>query len=515
MNTPAESPSSTSPVGKVYLVGAGPGDPHLITLRGAQLLARADVVLYDYLVNPRLLEHCRPDAMLVCLGRHGRSRIWPQSEINEHLIHHARAGRTVVRLKSGDPAVFARAADEATALAAEGIPYEIVPGVTAALAASSYAGIPITHRGLASAVALVTGREDDDKSESALDFAALARFPGTLVFYMGVTTAPHWTSQLIAAGKSPDTPVAVVRRCSFPDQVVLRTTLSQLPATLAQRKLRPPVIFVVGEVVELAPTLAWFDRRPLFGQRILVTRPLDQARALREPLEDLGAEVLVQPTIAIEPPDSWDEVDATLAALNQFDWIAFSSVNGVRALFDRLHHSGRDARALGSAKLAAIGPGTADELARYHLRADLVPEVFAAEAFAASLAEQIKSQPKKNRVLLVRASRGREVLADDLTAAGASVRQVIFYRSTDIATPDAEIAQQLRDGRIDWVTITSSAIARSAVRLFGDDLRRAKLASISPITSATLRELGFEPTAEATDYTMPGIVAAIQHAPRS
>lgn len=511
MSSPAASSSAPVSPGKVYLVGAGPGDPRLITLRGASCLAAADIVLYDYLINPRLLEHCRPEAILVCLGRHGRGRIWPQPEINEHLIHHARAGKTVVRLKSGDPAVFARGADEATALAEQGIPFEIVPGVTAALAASSYAGIPITHRGLSSAVALVTGREDDDKTQSALDFAALAQFPGTLVFYMGVTTVATWTGQLIAAGKPASTPVAVVRRCSFPDQTVLRSTLGELPETIVAAKLRPPVIFVVGEVVDLAPTLSWFDRRPLFGKRILVTRPLSQAEALRSPLEELGAEVLVQPAIAIEPPESWNEVDRALTSLGNYDWLAFSSVNGVRALLDRLQHLGFDLRALGNVQLAVIGPGTADELARHHLRADLVPNTYEAEALARALVARIAGNSNQNRVLLVRASRGREILSQQLTAAGAQVEQIVVYRSTDIVTPATDIAAQLHDGRIDWVTVTSSAIARSLARMFGDDLRRAKLASISPITSATLRELGYEPSAEASLFTMQGVVDAILH----
>jgi uroporphyrinogen III methyltransferase / synthase len=500
------------PVGKVYLVGAGPGDPGLITVRGAMLLSRADVILYDYLVNPRLLEHCRAGANLVCLGQHGRSRIWPQSEINDHLVRHAREGKAVVRLKSGDPAIFARAADEATALADNQIPFEIVPGVTAGFAASSYAGIPITHRGLASAVALITGREDDEKTDSSLDYAALARFPGTLVFYMGVTTVEHWTRELIAAGKSPHTPVAVVRRCSFPDQMVLRSTLAQLAADISHPKLRPPVIFIVGEVASLAPVLGWFDKRPLFGKRIVVTRPAHQAHSLVAPLEELGAEVLVQPAIEIQPPESWDEVDRTLSSLDLFDWVTYSSANGVRAMLDRLQTVGSDLRALGNLKLAAIGPGTSDELARYHLRADVVPTTFEAESLAQSLIAAIAERPIKNRVLLVRASRGREVLADQLTATGADVKQVVFYRSTDVTAPQPEIAALLRESQVDWMTITSSAIARSIVAMFGEDLRKTKLASISPITSAALRQLGHEPAVEASSYTMQGVVEAIQSA---
>lgn len=491
--------------GKVYLVGAGPGDPALLTLRGAECLRRADVVLYDYLVNPVLIAHCREGAERICLGKHGGGRIWPQEEINDQLVAHARAGRTVVRLKSGDPAIFARGAEEIERLAQEGIEYEIVPGITAALAAGSYAGIPITHRDLASAVALITGQEDPQKEEKAIDYANLAKFPGTLVFYMGVTTVRQWSAALMAAGKPGTTPVAVIRHCSQPDQKTLLTTLADLPQAVEREKLRPPVIFIIGEVAPLGRQYSWFEKRPLFGKKILVTRPANQAAALAGPLAELGAEILFQPAIAISLPRDWSPVDAAVSRLSEFDWLVFSSSNGVRVLLDRVLESGKDLRVFGQIKLAAIGPGTADELLRYHLQADLIPDEYRAESLAGSLTKSARGK----RVLLARANRGREVLAEELAAAGGIVEPIVVYESSDTASADPHIAELLQAGKIDWVTVTSSAIARSLVRLFGDDLRKTKLATISPITSGTLRELGFEPAAEAKEYTIAGIVKAI------
>lgn len=498
------APESNS-IGKVYLVGAGPGDPGLITWRGVECLRRADVVLYDYLVNPRILIHARAGAELECLGRHGRDRIVPQAEVNRRMIELARAGRTVVRLKGGDPAVFGRLAEEAAALAAAGVPLEIVPGITAALAAGSYAGIVLTHRDEASAVALVTGRESDDKQTAGLDFAALAAFPGTLVFYMGVTTVGRWTAELMAHGKPGDTPAAIIRRCTWPDQTVVHTTLASVADEIAAAKMRPPVIVIVGSVV--ASTVCdWFASRPLFGQRVMVTRAADQAESLCSLLAEMGADCLVQPAIEISPPENWSDVDSALDRLGEFDWLVFSSSNGVRFLLERLLERGGDLRRLAGVRIAAMGPGTSDELARYHLRADMQPKQYRAEELAAML----RPEAKGRRFLLARASRGREVLPEELIAAGANVEQIVVYTSTDVPQPDADIAEALAAGRIDWVTVTSSAIARSLVRMFGDDLRKARLACISPITSATLRSLGHEPSAEATDYTIPGVVEAVR-----
>ncbi len=497
-------PNMPAPPGTVYLVGAGPGDPGLLTLRGRQCLERADVVLYDYLANPLILAHAGK-AELISLGRHGRDRILPQEEINRLMVERALAGQVVVRLKGGDPAVFARAGEELEALAAAGVPFEMVPGVTAAIAAASYTGIPITHRDQASAVALITGRERDDKPASDLDFDALAKFPGTLVFYMGVTTAKEWTAALIAAGKPADTPVAIVRRCSWPDQQTITTTLGEVNSVIEARRLRPPAITIVGPVTRLGLDYDWFTHRPLSGVSVLVARPLAQIAPVRAQLAELGAEVLSAPAIEITDPADWQPVDAALARVADFDWLVFSSANGVERLLNRLLIKS-DLRALAHIRIAAIGPGTAEALVRYHLKADLVPKEYRAE----SLAEDLSMRARGRKFLLARASRGREVLAEELIAAGGQVEQVVVYTSRDIERPPAPIAERMVAGRVDWVLVTSSAIARSLVRMFGDELRRSRLASISPVTSATLRELGFEPAVEAEPYTLPSLVGAIQ-----
>lgn len=489
----------------VYLVGAGPGDPGLITVRGVACLRRADLVLSDYLVNPELLTLARPDAEVIALGGHRSRRMESQEEINSQMVAAARRGKTVVRLKGGDPHVFGHSAEEIAALEAAGIAYETVPGVTAALAAAAYAAIPITHGQHSSAVALVTGQERGDKTESRLDYGALAEFPGTLIFYMGVTSATEWSTALIRRGKQSETPAVIVRRCSWADQETIRCTLGTVGDVIARRRIRPPAVVLVGEVVGLAPDTSWFTSRPLFGCRIVVTRPREQASDLAERLRELGAVVLMQPAIEISPPRDEQAVDEALERIGDFDWLVFSSANGVRYLLDRLWSRGGDLRRLGDLKLAAIGPGTAEALARYHLRADLVPDEFRAESLAESLADGAAGR----RFLLARASRGREVLAEQLAAAGARVEQVVVYQSSDVVTPEPAVAEALAAGRVDWITVTSSAIARALVNLFGDQLRRVKLASLSPITSATLRESGLEPAAEAIQYTIAGLIEAI------
>lgn len=492
-------------IGRVFFVGAGPGDPGLITLRGAECLGLADLVLYDGLVNPAILRHANPSAEVACVGRHGAKttqRTIPQDEVTAEIVRAAQQGKTVVRLKGGDPDVFGRSAEEVETLDAVGIAVETVPGITAALAAAGYAGIPITHGKHCSAVALVTGHERHNKVGPPLDYGALAQFPGTLVFYMGVATASDWSQALIAGGKPPETPVAVVRRCSLPDQQTVRCTLATLVETIAEHRLEPPAVIIVGLAVTLATEVSWFASRPLFGQCILLTRPKDQAGPLWQRLTDLGAEVLQQPAIRISDPADWDPVDATLGRLDRYDWLVFSSVNGVRYLLDRLCDSGGDLRRLGHLKLAAIGPATADELRRYRLQADLMPKQYRAE----SLADELVAKAAGARFLLARASRGREVLAERLTAAGSTVDQIVVYSSTDTQEAEPEVAAAMSAGRIDWVTVTSSAIARSLADLFGEQLRQTKLASISPITSGVVRELGFEPAVEAVEYTMDGLI---------
>ena len=494
------------PPALVYLIGAGPGDPGLLTLRGRDLLARADLVLYDYLADPRILIHARPGAELICLGRHGHGRLQGQDEVNAQMIAAARAGRVVARLKGGDSTIFGRLAEEVAALETADIPYEVVPGVTAAAAASAYAGVPLTHRDAASCVAFVTGRQSDARTGDALDLAALAQFPGTLVFYMGVTTAPQWAPGLIANGKPASTPVAIVRHASLPKQWIKHTTLGELTDELAPGKVRPPALVVVGEAVAAAGVSAWFARRPLFGKTVLVTRPAQQADELSARFEELGACVLRQPAIAIGPPRDSRPLEDALARLAEFGWVVFSSANGVERFLAALQASGRDLRALGPVKLAAIGPATTAALAAHGLRADVQPHEYRAEELAAALLTAARAG---QHFLLVRASRGRETLHDELTAAGGQVTQVVAYDSHDVPAPDADVAAQLRDGRIDWITVTSSAIARSLVNMFGAELRRARLAAISPLTAGVLADAGYPAAVVAAEYTAEGVAQAI------
>jgi uroporphyrinogen III methyltransferase/synthase len=490
--------------GTVYLIGAGPGDPGLLTLRGADRLAQADVVLYDGLSNAELLAHA-PSAEHICVGKHGQSRIWRQDEIIAEMLAHARSGKRVARLKGGDPAVFARTAEEVEALRAAEIPFEIVPGITAALAAGSFAGIPITHRGIASAVALVTGHEEPGKSESALDWNALAKFPGTLVIYMGVTTAPAWTRALIDAGKSADTPTAIVRRCSLPDQQTFRCRLDEVSDHLRQNRIRPPAIVILGAVTELATTMNWIQNRPLFGQTVLVTRPTDQAEALAAPLRELGARVLLQPAIEIGPPENWNDLDRAITDFGNFDYVVFCSHNGVRYFMDRVSRSGSDSRIFGSSKIAVIGSRTCESLREHGIVADIIPDDFRAE----SLANKLSTTVSGKQVLVVRASRGSELIQRSLTDSGAKVTQVAAYTNCDVDRADPKIVELADKGEIDWITAMSSASATNLVRLFGESLRNMKIASLSPVTSKTLTDLGHEVSAEADPSTVESLVDAI------
>ena len=500
----------TQPAGTVTIVGAGPGDPGLITVRGFQALQQAEVVFYDYLVNPIILRQAGlqtegPQAVeLVCLGRHGEGRILSQQEINEKLVLAAQAGKRVVRLKGGDPGIFGRTVEEIMALDEAAIPYQVVPGVTSALAASSVAGIPLTDRRSSSAVVFVTGHECDDKA-SSLDLKSLAQFPGTLVFYMGVTTAPRWSQELIAHGKRPETPVAIIRRCGLPGQKVIRTKLDQLTEDLAPGRLRPPAIIVVGEVAAFDAAPQFFNQNPLRGKTVLVTRPERQATEMVVRLNQLGATPIIQPAIDIQPPEDWGPVDRGIENLSQFDWLVFSSANGVQYFLDRILKTGRDLRALGSCKLAAIGPATVESLAVYHLQADLQPEEYRAEA----LADALIATGEPQRCLLLRASRGREVLAERLTTANWQVQQVVVYRSTDVTIAEPETERLFDAGEISWVTVTSSAIARSLVKLYGKRLEQTQLAAISPLTAGILAEAGHPAEVVATEYTTEGLIEAI------
>ncbi len=491
---------------KVFLVGAGPGDARLLTLRGKECLEQADVVIYDYLASRELLKLARPSAELISLGSPASGRAISQADAQRQMIAAARAGRCVVRLKGGDPGVFGRLGEEAAALHEAGIAFELVPGVSTALAAGPYAGVAITSRKSASCVAFVAGKlqAGADPTEQ-IDFAALASFPGTLVFYMGSQSAAAWSEALVARGKPASTPVVVVRRCSLPDQQSWISTLADLSKLLRSENITPPMVAIVGDVALQQEVGAWFTSRPLFGQTILVTRPEQQAADMVRTLVDLGAEVLQQPAIAIGSPTDSRPLATAIDRLGEFDWIVFSSRNGVAYFFSALAAAGRDARALAKAKLAAIGPATSEALAERGMIIDLAPDEYRAEALAAALLPLVPGK----QILLVRASRGREVLAEELSAAGAVVTQAVAYDSRDVKVPDPEIVEALRAGRVTYTTATSSAIARSMVELFGESLRQTRLIAISPLTASVLDELGYPASVVADDYTAAGIVAAI------
>ncbi|HEX6986759.1 MAG TPA: uroporphyrinogen-III C-methyltransferase, partial [Planctomycetaceae bacterium] len=413
--------SDTPLPGTVYLVGAGPGDPGLLTLRGRQCLEAADVVLYDGLVSPLLLRHTKATCERTSRAASPGGKRLDQEEINARLIAAAKAGKTVVRLKGGDPFLFGRGSEEAAALAAAGVPFEVVPGVTAAIAAATYAGLSLTHRELASSVAFVTGHEDPSKPDAALDYAALARFPGTLVFYMGLHRLGRIATALIEAGKSPATPACVISRATTPHQRTVDGPLSELPALAQAAGLHAPSLIVVGECVRQREAIAWFERRPLLGKRVGVTRPEHQADGAIERLFALGAEPVLMPLLEIRPPEDWSAVDAAINRLHEFRWLVFTSANGVEHFLSRLWERGDDLRRLSGLYLAAIGPATAAKLEEYRLRADVVPDEYRAEG----LVEALRSSVAGQRVLWAGADRGRDVLPEGLAAAGAEVVKVV------------------------------------------------------------------------------------------
>jgi uroporphyrinogen III methyltransferase/synthase len=423
------------------------------------------------------------------------------------MIDAARQGRRVVRLKGGDPYVFGRGGEEGEALARAGISFEVVPGVTAALGAAAFAGIPLTHRGHASAVALVTGHQ---KPDGDLDWAALARFPGTLVLYMGISRLSDIVAQLIQHGKPPDTPAAAVRLATTSDQHTLVAPLEGLPRAVEAAGLKAPAVVIVGSVVGLRSHLSWFESRPLFGKHILVTRPREQAGNMVRTLEELGAAVHLFAAVEIGEPPDWGPADRAIAELDRFGWLVFTSTNGVAGFVHRLRQTGRDLRALGSIRLAAIGPATAEALRAVHLEPDLVPGVYTSEGLAAEL----KARAAGQRVLLARADRGREVLREQL-AGVCEVVQVTVYSQRDASDLDPPLLERLRQGAIDYVTLTSSNIARAFARaLDGPALQKVRkgairLVTISPVTSAAVEELGLPVAAEAREATAAGVVAAL------
>jgi len=494
--------------GFVSLVGAGPGDPGLLTVKGLERLRSAEVVVYDLLANRRLLREARPDAELICVGKRGGRHTMKQEEINGLLIEKANSGKRVCRLKGGDPFVFGRGGEEALALAEAGVPFEVIPGITAGVAAPAYAGIPVTHRGQTSSVAFVTGHEDPTKEMSAVAWDKLATGVGTLVVYMGVKRLPLIVEELLSHGLAPDTPAALIQWGTLPKQQTVAGAL----ADIVERggSIEPPAVLVVGRAVGLRERLQWFERRPLFGRCVVVTRSRAQASELSERLEALGAEVIEMPTIRIEAPRSYEPLDDAVAALGNYDWVIFTSVNGVDAFFARLELAGRDARSLPC--VAAIGPATAERLRGHGIRADCQPRKFTGQALVEALREQ--GDLAGRRILLPRAGDAPETVRKGLEALGAAVEEVEAYRTVIETDADKAALERLFRGGVDFVTLTSSSTVRGFVQAVGRERLpglppATRFVSIGPVTSRTAGELGIAVAAEAAEHTIPGLVEAL------
>ncbi len=500
-------------VGKVFLVGAGAGDPGLITVKGKDCLQQADVVVYDYLANQKLLAYARPDAELIYVGKMANRHTLTQDEINQVLVEKAQAGKLVCRLKGGDPYVFGRGGEEAEFCLRHGIKFEVVPGITSAISAPAYAGIPVTHRGIASSVSIVTGHEDPTKETSAINWEKLATATDTLIFLMGVTNLPQIVAELVNNGRDPQTPVALVRWGTTPRQEVLEGTLADIVEKVKAANFKAPAIIVVGEVVSLRPTLRWFEDKPLFGKRIIVTRARAQASELTERLMALGAEPLEYPSIKIVEPDSYAPVDAAIRQLaTGFDWIIFTSVNGVNAFIERLFVTGCDIRSLGQAKLAAIGKATADGLRSRGLRVDFVPNEYVAESLLSGFPE---SEVRGQKVLIPRALEARTILPDELRKRGAEVLEVPVYKTIRDDSAGDKLLAELVEGLVDCVTFTSSSTVKNFLALLAkaggglDLIKDVTVACIGPITTQTAIEAGIEVDVEAAEYTIDGLVQAL------
>ena len=497
----------------IYLVGSGPGDPGLFTIKGVERLKEADTVVYDRLAPEALLRHARPEAELIYVGKEPGKPAMPQEETNALLVELGRAGKTVVRLKGGDPYVFGRGGEEALALIEAGIPFEVVPGVTSGIAAPAYAGIPVTHRGVSASVAFVTGHEDPTKDHPDVDWTRIANGADTLVLYMGVGRLREISHALISAGRSPATPVAVVRWGTVPEQRTVKGTLEDIAGKVAETNLKPPAITVVGDVVALRDAgLDWYERRSLFGRRVAVTRARAQAGELSVELERLGAEVLEFPTIEILPPEDFGALDEAIRELDSFDWLVFTSVNGVEAFVERLAHHGLDLRAVPSdANIAAIGPATAQRIREAGLRVDVVPKEFRAEALISEVSgETLAGQS----VLIPRARVAREILPERLREAGAEVVVPPAYESVPSSEGKDELAKKLEAGVVDCVTFTASSTVENFVRAFGAGeaarlLAGTGVACIGPITAETARGYAIRVDVEAREYTIPGLIEAV------
>lgn len=498
--------------GKIYLVGAGPGDPGLITVKGMECIKRADVLIYDYLASPILLKYAQKNAEIIYVGKKGGNHTLSQDKISLLIAEKAKSGSTVTRLKGGDPFIFGRGAEEAEVLIKEKISFEIVPGVTSAIAAPAYAGIPLTHRRFTSTLAFVTGHEDPTKKESDIDWASLAKGMGTIVFLMGVNNLPHITDQLVKHKMRSDTPIALVRWGTTPKQVTVAGTLDTIVEQVKSAGLKAPAIIVVGKVVSLREKMKWFENKPLMGKRIVVTRAREQASELVRLLSGLGAECLECPAIKVVPPDNWKPLDTAIENISSYDWLVFTSVNGVNFFFERLFAKNMDARALGNLRTAVIGPATAKRLSDFGLKSDIIPKTYRAE----SIVEAFKKEAiKRKKILLPRAKEARPVLPVELTKMGAEVDEITAYHTKKVSDNADFLLKQLEQKTIDIITFTSSSTARNFHAILppeklGTLMNGVIIASIGPITTETAKKLGFNVHITAESFTISGLCEAIQ-----
>ncbi len=493
--------------GKVYLIGAGPGDPGLITVKGLDCIREADVIVYDYLANARFVEDIKKSAELIYVGKMGGAHTLSQDEINRLIIKKAKGGKVVARLKGGDPFIFGRGGEEAEELAEAGIPFEIVPGVTSAVSAPAYAGIPLTHRDFTSTVAFITGHEDPTKGESGIAWEKISTGVGTLVFLMGMKNIAYNVSKLLENGRAPETPVALVRWGTKVEQETLVGRLDNIVDLVEEKRLRPPVVMVVGGVVNLRSKLNWFETRPLFGRRIIVTRSRAQASDFSSLLERCGADAIEFPTIKTAPPTSWHEADRSLQRLSRYDWIIFTSVNGVGCFIERLKKSGKDIRELKGIKVCAIGPSTARAMESLGVRVDLTPKEYRAESIIDGLG---KRRIKGKRFLLPRAMEAREILPEEIKRLGGNVDVVPVYKTVKPREKTDYVRQLLEDGLIDAVTFTSSSTVKNFIGMFrkGEGvalLKNTNVACIGPITGETARGYGLDVALMPKKFTIPAL----------
>lgn len=499
--------------GIVYLVGAGPGDAGLMTMRGAELLTRADVVVYDALVNADLLKLAPKEAEVIYGGKRSKDHAIPQEELNALLVRKAKEGKTVVRLKGGDPYTFGRGGEEAEELGEAGIHFEVVPGVSSISAAPNYAGIPITHREHCSSFTVITGHEDPHKPESNIDWALVAKDKGTKVILMAMERIADIARTLISNGMSPETPVGMVRWGTTGRQTSIQGTLATIEKIIAENNFGAPAVTVIGDVVNLRDKLNWFENRPLFGQRVVVTRTRDQASELSRQLLELGAEVLEIPTIKIEPPENKDDLKDALLGLHEYDWVVFTSPNGVTTFFDYFFKAFDDLRDIGGIKIAAVGPATAAKLKELHLKVDAMPEEYVSSKIAKALTDY--ESLENLRILLMRAEIANAELPKELETLGAIVDDVASYRTVPETEDHNGAAAKLIENGADWITFTSSSTVENFHARFNlpEILKRfpkTKVVSIGPETTKTLVALGVKPTVEAKPHNLSGIVNAIQ-----